>query len=77
MAILGAWACRLQDNVISKPGRELARGMAGEGQRQIVRMDAAAVVHHLDQRDAALRDLDVEPVALPLLVVLQPSPPSP
>ena len=39
---------------------ELAGGVAGEGQRQIVASDAAAVVDDADQLDAALLDVDVD-----------------
>src|SRR5207245_3492963 len=43
--------------------RELAGRVAGEGERQVVRQDAAAVVHDADQLDAALFDVDVDPAA--------------
>ena len=39
---------------------QLAGGVAGEGQRQVVGVDAAAVVDDADQLDAALLDLDVD-----------------
>src|SRR5437763_964903 len=39
---------------------ELAGGVAGERQRQVVGVDAAAVVRDADQFGAALLDLDVD-----------------
>ncbi|MNZ74185.1 hypothetical protein D3C78_926280 [compost metagenome] len=39
---------------------DLAGGMAGQRQRQVVRLDAGAVVAHAQQLDAALLDLDVD-----------------
>ncbi len=42
---------------------EFAGGVAGKGQGQIVGLDAAAVVHHLDQVDAALGHLDINALA--------------
>src|SRR5262249_19256969 len=37
--------------------------VAGEGEPQVVRQDAAAVVHDPDQLDATLFDVDVDPAA--------------
>ena len=39
---------------------ELAGGVTGEGQRQVVGVDAAAVIDDADQLDAALLDLDID-----------------
>ena len=39
---------------------ELAGGMAGEGERQVVRLDAAAVVDDADQLRAALLEVDLD-----------------
>ena len=44
---------------------ELAGGVAGEGQRQVVGGDAAAVVDDADQLGAALLDLDVDAAGCP------------
>ena len=42
---------------------QLAGGVAGEGQRQVVGDDAAAVIDDADQLGAALLDLDVDAAA--------------
>src|SRR5262249_43378190 len=40
--------------------RQLAGGVAGQGQRQVVRLDAAAVIDHPDEVEAAVADLGVD-----------------
>jgi hypothetical protein len=50
---------------------QLAGGVAGEGQGQVFRLDAAAVVHHLDEIRAALGHLDVDAPAAGVDRILQ------
>src|SRR5262249_52325535 len=50
---------------------QLARGVAGEGQAQVVLVDAAAVIDDADAVDAALLDLDVDARAAGVHRVLQ------
>src|SRR5262249_960560 len=50
---------------------QLPGSVPGEGERQIFRDDAAAVVHDADQLCAALLDLDVDPVAAGVHAVFQ------
>ena len=50
---------------------ELAGGVAGEGERQVVGMDAAAVIDDADQLGAALLDLDVDARAAGVDAVFQ------
>ena len=40
---------------------QLARGMGGDGQRQIVGLDAATVIHHANQRNPTLLECDIDP----------------
>src|SRR5262249_52983574 len=42
---------------------QLAGGVAGEGERQVVRLDAAAVIDHPDEVGAAPLDVDVDAAA--------------
>ena len=45
--------------------------MAGQGQRQIIFVNAAAVIAHLDQLGAALLDLDLDSAAAGIQAVFQ------